>query len=258
MVFDILTLFPEMFSGPLSASILKRAVAAGIITVRLTNIRDYAPNKHRIVDDTPFGGGAGMVLKPEPVFRAVEAVRRSRGGDTGPVVLLCPRGERFSQTMAQELAREEHIVLICGRYEGVDERVGDHLATREISIGDYVLTGGELPAMVLVDAVSRLIPGVLGEITAPASDSFASGLLEHPHYTKPRDFQGMAVPEVLLSGHHARINRWRREESLIRTLVRRPELVEPVQLDADDRVFIKELAEHINRLLASPRQGPGP
>lgn len=256
MLFDILALFPEMFSGPLSVSTLKRAVNAGIITVRLTNIRDYATDKHRIVDDTPFGGGAGMVLKPEPVFRAVEAVRGSNGGNNGPVILLCPRGELFTQTMAEELAREEHIILICGRYEGIDERVGEHLATREISIGDFVLTGGELPAMVVVDAVSRLIPGVLGAVSAPASDSFASGLLEYPHYTKPREFRRMAVPEILLSGHHARINRWRREEALIRTLVRRPELVEPEKLDADDRIFIKQLAAYLDRLLNPPRKGP--
>jgi tRNA (guanine37-N1)-methyltransferase len=257
MVFDVVTLFPEMFSGPLSVSILKRAIDAGIITVRLTNIRDYAADKHRIVDDTPFGGGAGMVLKPEPVSRAVEAVRRSHGGNAGPVVLLCPRGERFSQTIARELAREQHVVLICGHYEGMDERVSEHLAAREISLGDFVLTGGELPAMVLIDAVSRLVPGVLGEASAPAFDSFASGLLEHPHYTKPRQFRGMAVPEVLLSGHHARINRWRREESLIRTLVRRPELVEPEEVDANDRDFMKKLAAHLGRLLSTPRQGPG-
>ncbi|MEW6193051.1 MAG: tRNA (guanosine(37)-N1)-methyltransferase TrmD [Bacillota bacterium] len=247
MVFDILTLFPEMFTGPFSASILKRAVDRGIIRINLTNIRDYSPNRHRTVDDAPFGGGAGMVMGPEPIIRALEAVQQKREGKTGPVILLCPQGERFTQALARKLSREEHLVLICGHYEGVDERVREYV-TGEISIGDYVLTGGELAAMVVVDAVSRHVPGVLGEETAPATDSFADGLLEHPQYTRPRSFQGLEVPEVLLSGHHARIARWRREEALIRTLVRRPELLETARLDAADRQFLRELAARLSRM----------
>ncbi|MDI6631337.1 MAG: tRNA (guanosine(37)-N1)-methyltransferase TrmD [Thermoanaerobacteraceae bacterium] len=247
MVFDILTLFPEMFTGPFSASILKRAVDRGIIRINLINIRDYSPNRHRTVDDAPFGGGAGMVMGPEPIIRALEAVQQKRESKTGPVILLCPQGERFTQALARELSREEHLVLICGHYEGVDERVRGYV-TGEISIGDYVLTGGELAAMVVVDAVSRHVPGVLGEETAPATDSFADGLLEHPQYTRPRSFQGSEVPEVLLSGHHARIARWRREEALIRTLVRRPELLETARLDAADRQFLRELAARLSRM----------
>jgi tRNA (guanine37-N1)-methyltransferase len=247
MVFDILTLFPEMFTGPFSASILKRAVDRGIIRINLINIRDYSPNRHRTVDDAPFGGGAGMVMGPEPIIRALEAVQQKRESKTGPVILLCPQGERFTQALARELSREEHLVLICGHYEGVDERVREYV-TGEISIGDYVLTGGELAAMVVVDAVSRHVPGVLGEETAPATDSFADGLLEHPQYTRPRSFQELEVPEVLLSGHHARIARWRREEALIRTLVRRPELLETARLDAADRQFLRELAARLSRM----------
>jgi len=248
MVFDILTLFPEMFAGPFSTSILKRALDKGVITINLINIRDYSTNKHRTVDDTPLGGGTGMIMAPEPIFRALEVVREQRGGKTGPVILLCPQGERFTQKLARELSKEKHLVLICGHYEGVDERVRE-FTTGEISLGDYILTGGELAAMVVVDAVSRHIPGVLGEATAPATDSFADGLLEHPQYTRPRNFRGAAVPEVLLSGHHARIARWRREEALLRTLVRRPELLETAQLDAEDKRFLQELAARLSQII---------
>ncbi|MEW6182584.1 MAG: tRNA (guanosine(37)-N1)-methyltransferase TrmD [Bacillota bacterium] len=247
MLFDVLTLFPEMFSGPLSESILKRAIAAGIVTVNLINIRDYSCNKHRTVDDTPFGGGAGMVMNPAPFFLALKSIEQRSQSKPGAVVLLCPQGERLSQDMACEMAQMRHIVLVCGHYEGVDERVRERV-TAEISIGDYVLTGGELAAMVVIDVVSRLIPGVLGDETSPAADSFSAGLLEHPQYTRPRDFEGLEVPEVLLSGHHARIERWRREEALVRTLVRRPELVQPSQFDAEDRRFIQELAARIDRI----------
>lgn len=248
MIFDILTLFPEMFTGPFSTSILKRAIDKGIIAINLINIRDFSQNRHHAVDDAPFGGGAGMVMQPEPIFRALEAVREVRGGKTGPVILLCPQGERFTQGLAGELAAEKQIVLICGHYEGVDERVRS-AATGEISLGDFVLTGGELAAMVVVDAVSRLVPGVLGQQTAPAADSFATGLLEHPQYTRPREFRQMAVPDVLLSGHHARIARWRREEALIRTLVRRPDLLSTAELTGEDRRFLNECAARINRWL---------
>ncbi|MEW6171480.1 MAG: tRNA (guanosine(37)-N1)-methyltransferase TrmD [Bacillota bacterium] len=255
MLFDVLTLFPEMFSGPLSESILKRAIARGIITVNLINIRDYSRNKHRTVDDAPFGGGAGMVMSPEPVFLALESIRQRTDSRPGAVVLLCPQGERFSQDLAWEMSQLRHIVLVCGHYEGIDERVRE-LVTAEISIGDYVLTGGELAAMVLIDAVSRLVPGVLGEETAPVTDSFSeAGLLEHPHYTRPREFKGMDVPDVLFSGHHARIERWRREEALIRTLVRRPELVQQSQLDARDRRFLQELAARIDRAIGKCEAG---
>ncbi|MEW6573682.1 MAG: tRNA (guanosine(37)-N1)-methyltransferase TrmD [Bacillota bacterium] len=247
MVFDVLTLFPEMFAGPFSTSILKRAMDKGIVSISLINIRDFSQNRHRTVDDAPFGGGAGMVMAPGPILQALETVHKRRG-KTGPVILLCPQGERFTQKLAGELATENHIVLICGHYEGVDERVRS-AATGEISVGDFVLTGGELAAMVVVDAVSRLVPGVLGEETAPATDSFATGLLEHPQYTRPREFRGMAVPEVLLSGHHARIARWRREEALIRTLVRRPDLLATAELTDEDRHFFRECAERIHRCI---------
>ncbi|RDV81164.1 tRNA (guanosine(37)-N1)-methyltransferase TrmD [Ammonifex thiophilus] len=247
MVFDILTLFPEMFQGPFSASQIKRARERGLLEINLVNIRDYSPFKHREVDDAPFGGGGGMILRPEPIYLALEAIRERRGGKLGPVILLCPQGERFTQRLAWELAREEHLVLICGHYEGVDERVR-RLATGEISIGDFVLTGGELAAMVVVDAVARLLPGVLGDERAPVTDSFAGGLLEHPHYTRPRVFQGEEVPEVLTSGHHARIARWRREESILRTLVRRPDLLSLAELTEEDRKFLRELKQRIEAL----------
>ncbi|MEW6448413.1 MAG: tRNA (guanosine(37)-N1)-methyltransferase TrmD [Bacillota bacterium] len=248
MIFDILTLFPEMFAGPFSTSILKRAIDKRIIQINLINIRNFSKNRHRTVDDAPFGGGTGMVMEPEPIYNALETVREKHGGNTGPVILLCPQGERFTQKLAGELAMEKHIVLICGHYEGIDERVRNAV-TGEISVGDFVLTGGELAAMVVVDAVSRFVPGVLGEGSAPAEDSFATGLLEYPQYTRPREFRGMAVPEVLLSGHHARIARWRREEALIRTLVRRPELLPTADLTDEDRRFLQECAARLNRWL---------
>ncbi|MEW5761757.1 MAG: tRNA (guanosine(37)-N1)-methyltransferase TrmD [Bacillota bacterium] len=253
MVFDILTLFPEMFSGPFSSSILKRAQARGLIEINLIDIRDFARNKHRTVDDAPFGGGGGMVLEPGPIFEAVEFVCRQRAPG-GPVILLDPQGERFDQRLAQELARESHLVLICGHYEGVDERVREHLVTREISIGDYVLTGGELPAMVVVDAVARLVPGVLGEAGAARDDSFASGLLEYPQYTRPRAYRGLEVPEILLSGHHGVIERWRREEALLRTLVRRPDLLTTRELAVWEREVLREVAGRIEELLAGRRK----
>ena len=242
MHFDILTLFPGIFQGFLEESILRRAIEAGLVSISLHNIRDYATDHHRTTDDYPYGGGGGMVMKPEPIFRAVEAVlgERIAGGEV-PIILLSPQGRLFSQGMAWELAKEAHLLLICGRYEGIDERVREHLATDEISIGDYVLSGGEVPAMVLVEAVARLIPGVLGEATAPFEDSHAVGLLEYPHYTRPAIFRGWAVPEALLSGDHARIARWRREQMLRRTLARRPELLARASLTPEDRRFLEKL-----------------
>jgi tRNA (guanine37-N1)-methyltransferase len=218
---EILTLFPELFPGPLSSGVTGRGLAAGLVSLQLHNLRDYTHDRHRQVDDIPYGGGAGMVLKPEPIFEAV----RARAG-TGPVILLSPQGERLTQGLVRELATHPDFYLICGRYEGVDERVGAHLADREVSIGDYVLTGGELPAMVLIDAVSRLVSGVLGSEESPKDESFADELLEYPHYTRPAVFEGHQVPEVLLSGHHAEIERWRRAQAAERTRRRRPDLLD--------------------------------
>jgi tRNA (guanine37-N1)-methyltransferase len=221
VIVEVLTLFPELFPGPLSAGVTGRGLAAGLVTLRLHNLRDYTHDRHRQVDDIPYGGGAGMVLKPEPIFEAV----RARSGQ-GPVILLSPQGERLNQSLVRELAGKPDLYLICGRYEGVDERVAQHLADREISVGDYILTGGELPAMVLIDAVARLIAGVLGSEESPRDDSFGEQLLEYPHYTRPAVFEGHAVPEVLLSGHHAEIERWRRRQAAERTQRRRPDLLE--------------------------------
>jgi len=221
VIIDILTLFPELFPGPLSGGVTGRGLATGLVTLRVHNLRDYTHDRHRQVDDVPYGGGAGMVLKPEPIFGAV----RARAGK-GPVILLTPQGELLNQGMVRELARHEDLYLICGRYEGVDERVATNLVDKEISIGDYVLTGGELPAMVLIDAVSRLVTGVLGSEESPKDESFDQHLLEYPHYTRPADFEGHAVPEVLRSGHHAEIERWRRAQAAERTRRRRPDLLD--------------------------------
>ena len=220
MIFEVLTLFPEMFPGPLTGGVTGRGMTAGHISLRLHNLRDYTHDRHRQVDDIPYGGGAGMVLKPEPIFEAV----RARTGK-GPIVLLSPQGQRLTQAVVRDLAQHEDLYLICGRYEGVDERVAAYLVDQELSIGDYVLTGGELPAMVLIDAVSRYVAGVLGSAESPQDESFADRLLEYPHYTRPAVFEGHAVPEILLSGHHAEIDRWRREQAAERTRRRRPDLL---------------------------------
>lgn len=220
MIVEVLTLFPEQFPGPLSSGVTGRGLAAGLLTLRVHNLRDYTHDRHRQVDDVPYGGGAGMVLKPEPIFEAV----RARTGK-GPVILLSPQGDPLTQHLVRELAANEDLYLICGRYEGVDERVATHLVDREVSIGDYVLTGGELPAMVLIDAVGRLVSGVLGSEESSKDESFADQLLEYPHYTRPAVFEGHAVPEVLLSGHHAEIDRWRRAQASERTRRRRPDLL---------------------------------
>jgi tRNA (guanine37-N1)-methyltransferase len=243
MRFDVLTLFPAIFAGPLQESILKRAIDAGRLTVAVRNIRDYAADKHHVTDDVPYGGGGGMVMKPEPIFAAAEAALSRDPAARPPIVLLTPQGRLFTQSVARELAEQDWIVLICGRYEGVDERVRQYLATDEISIGDYVLTGGELPALVMIDAVTRLLPGVLGDPGATMDDSHADGLLEYPHYTRPADFQGHAVPDVLVSGHHAQVARWRREQSLRRTWERRPDLLTQAKLAQADREFLARLAQ---------------
>jgi tRNA (guanine37-N1)-methyltransferase len=233
--FDIFTLFPEMFAGPLHHSIVARAIEAGQVEVALHNPRDTTQDRHHIVDDYPYGGGAGMVMKPEPIFAAVEAVFQG-----GPIILMSPQGRRLTQGVAHELAREPRICLLCGHYEGIDERVREHLVTDEISLGDFVLTGGELAAMVIVDAVSRLIPGVLAP-GSTAEESYSEGLLEYPHYTRPAEFRSWRVPDILLSGHHAAISRWRRKESLRRTRQRRPDLFRELDLSRQDRKLLAEI-----------------
>lgn len=243
MRIDILTLFPEMFPGYLQSSILQRAQVGGYLQVGLHNIRDFAHGKHRVTDEPPYGGGGGMVLKPEPLFAAVESLLDRSFKLRQSIILLTPQGRTFSQKVAQDLTQQQSLILVCGRYEGVDERVRNHLVTDEISVGDYVLTGGELAAMVIVDAVTRLIPGVLGAEAAASSDSYATGLLEGPHYTRPESFRGWSVPEVLRSGHAANIERWRREQALIRTWHRRPDLLLSAALSDEDKLFLESLAE---------------
>lgn len=249
MRIDVLTLFPEMFQGPFDASIIRRAREKGLISINFINIRDFSQNKHHTVDDTPFGGGAGMVISPEPVFEAMDYLSRQCCGSPGRVVLMCPAGSPFNQELAKELAREDHLVIICGHYEGFDERIREGLVTDELSIGDYVLTGGELPAMVVIDAVARLVPGVLGEKASAEEDSFYNGLLEYPHYTRPRSYRGMEVPGVLTGGHHEKIRLWRRKESLIRTIVRRPDLLKPEILTPEDREILSELKQTLDNSL---------
>jgi len=240
---DIVTLFPRMVEGPIAESILGRARERGLIDIRVVNLREYAEGRHRVADDYQFGGGGGMVLKPEPLFAAVEALRTPRAR----VVLLDPRGRRFTQEIACELGAVAHLILLAGRYEGVDERVSAALADDEVSIGDYVLTGGELPALVVTDAVARLIPGVLGDAAAAGQDSFARGLLEGPQYTRPEEFHGMRVPDVLLSGDHQKIARWRRAQALWRTWQRRPDLLETAELTPAEQKLVEEF-----------RRGKGP
>jgi tRNA (guanine37-N1)-methyltransferase len=239
---DVLTLFPEMFEHSFGGGIFQRAVSQKLVTINCHNIRDYTHDRHHSVDDCVYGGGAGMVLKPEPIYEAAEAVmaqiRQEVKGKVLPVILLTPQGHLFSQALAQELAGYSHLLLICGQYEGVDERVREHVATLEISIGDYVLSGGELAAMVVINAVVRLLPGVLGAEDSAADDSHSEGLLEYPQYTRPASFRGWAVPEILLSGNHAKIARWRRQQAIIRTLKRRPELLSRAKLSAEEKKLV--------------------
>jgi len=245
---DILTLFPQMFQSPFSSSILKRAIEQRLITINIYNIRDYTHDKHHIVDDYVYGGGSGMVLKPEPIFEAVESIKSDislkQGASILPIILLTPQGRLFSQQVALELSKCSHLILICGHYEGVDERVREYLATDEISIGDYVLSGGELAAMVIVDATARLLPGVLGSEASPLDDSYATGLLEYPQYTRPPVYRGWSVPEVLLSGNHAQITKWRREQAILRTLKRRPELLGKANLCLEEVQLISRLKQY--------------
>jgi tRNA (guanine37-N1)-methyltransferase len=242
MQIDILTLFPEMIESVFNTSILKKAQEKDKFRYNLVNFRDFTENKHNKVDDYPYGGGAGMVLSPQPIFDAVDAI--TADNDSKPrVVLMCPQGERYTQKKAEELAKEDHLVIICGHYEGYDERIREHLVTDEISIGDFVLTGGELGAMVVVDSVVRLLPDVLGNQESAPQDSFSTGLLEHPHYTRPADFRGMKVPEVLTSGDHAKIEAWRREQSLKRTYERRKDLLDDYSLSEEDNKILQKLVE---------------
>lgn len=239
MRFDIFTLFPEILEVYLQSSILKRAIQAQVLQVNLHNPRDWATDRHHTTDDTPYGGGGGMVMKPEPVFDAVESILGTP--PACPVILLTPQGRLFTQRVAEDLAQHPHVALISGRYEGFDERIREHLATDEISIGDYVLTGGELPALIVLDAVMRLLPGALGAPQGAHNDSHATGLLEHPHYTRPPEYRGWRVPEILRSGDHAKIARWRREQSLLRTRARRPDLLTSAPLTETDRKFLQNL-----------------
>src|SRR5258706_2967340 len=239
MRFDVFTLLPEVFSPYLQVSILDKAASRGLIEVQLHNTRDYTHDKHHTTDDTPYGGGGGMVIKPEPVFEAVESILGAP--PNCPVILLTPQGRVFNQDIARELAAYQQIALVCGRYEGIDERIREDLVTDQISIGDYVLTGGELPAMILIDALSRLLPGVLCDPDGAADDSHSSGLLEYPHYTRPPEFRGHSVPEVLLSGDHGKIIKWRREQSLMRTLQHRHDLLASAPLTDEGKKFFKSL-----------------
>jgi tRNA (guanine37-N1)-methyltransferase len=242
MIADVITIFPEMVESALATGVVGRARDRGVVDVRVRNLRDYTDDRHRTVDDVPYGGGPGMVMKPEPLFRAVEAVAAERG-PASAVILMTPQGQPLTHDLADRLSRLERLVVICGRYEGVDERVSQRLVTHEVSIGDYVLTGGELPALVLLDAVTRLVPGVVGDAESVAADSFVRGLLDHPHYTRPAVFRGDAVPDVLLSGHHGEIDRWRGGERVRRTLERRPDLMAKATLSADERRELERLRE---------------
>jgi tRNA (guanine37-N1)-methyltransferase len=247
MRIDVITLFPGMFAGPLDESILKRARERELLQLHVHNLREFGLGRHRVVDDYPYGGGAGMVLRPEPFFAAVESVlAQARKDETVSgkepyIILLTPQGRLFHQALARELAERPWLVLLCGRYEGVDERVAEHLAHDEISIGDYVLSGGELPAMVLIDAVTRLIPGALGAAEGTLEESFAQGLLEYPQYTRPAVFRGWAVPEVLLSGHHGEVARWRRRQAILRTWQRRPDLLAKASLTPEERAWLESV-----------------
>lgn len=243
MQFEVFTLLPEVFPPYLESSIIQRARQRGLVSVNIHNIRDYTHDKHHTTDDTPYGGGGGMVMKVEPVFEAIESVlgldsHQAAPLPVYPIIMLTPQGRVFTQTIADEISRYEKVALLCGRYEGLDERIREHLVTDEISIGDYVLTGGELPALILIDAVSRLIPGVLGDPDGAIDDSHATGLLEYPQYTRPPEYRGWRVPEILLSGDHGKIKKWRREQSLLRTLNRRPDLLGKADLNKADRKFL--------------------
>ncbi len=237
MIFDILTIFPAMFSSPLEESIVGKARERGLIRVRMHNIRDWATDKHQMTDDRPFGGGEGMVMKPDPIVAALRSIKED--GPPATVILLSPQGRLFSQQIARELSLLPRIMLVCGRYEGVDERVAEHFTDDQISIGDYILTGGEIAAMVILDAVTRLLPGALGNVDSASADSFSEPVLEYPQYTRPQDFEGWSVPEILLSGNHDKIRRWRRAQALLRTRARRPDLFSRLELSAEDIALLE-------------------
>jgi len=239
---DIVSIFPGMVRAPLAEGVVGRAIGRGLLDIGIHDLRDFTTDRHRVVDDVPFGGGPGMVMKPEPFFAAVDHIRHERGTPDA-IILTTPDGARFTHREAKRLSGLQHVVVLCGRYEGVDDRVRRYLATEELSIGDYVLSGGELPALVMLDAVARLVPGVVGDEDSVARDSFMDGILDCPQYTRPAAFQGLDVPAVLLSGHHAAIARWRRREALARTLEQRPDLLEVAALDPDDRAWLRELEE---------------
>jgi tRNA (guanine37-N1)-methyltransferase len=238
--FDIVTIFPDMIDAGLSEGVVARGIASGVLDVQVHDLRDFTTDRHRSVDDVPYGGGPGMVMKPEPLMKAVAHIAATRGTPAA-VVLLSPQGRTFTQAEAVRLAALGHVALLCGRYEGMDERVRELVATEELSIGDYVLSGGELAALVVVDAVSRLVPGVVGDEQSVAEESFSRGLLDYPHYTRPAEVAGRRVPDVLLSGHHAQVRRWRRKAALARTLERRPELLAEAALDDEDRRLLEEI-----------------
>jgi tRNA (guanine37-N1)-methyltransferase len=240
MKFDIVTIFPRMVEAGLAEGVISRGVERGLLDVKVHDLREYTVDRHRSVDDVPYGGGPGMVMKPEPLARAVEDIR-ARRGDPDTVVLLSPQGRRFTQGEAARMSRLRHVALLCGRYEGMDERIRTLVATEELSIGDYVLSGGELPALVIVDAISRLVPGVVGDTRSVEEDSFSRGLLDHPHYTRPSEFSGAKVPEVLMSGHHEQVRRWRKKTAIQRTLERRPELLDTAAMDDEERALLDEI-----------------
>jgi len=259
MRIDVLTILPQMFDVPFSFGIFKRAIDQNLVSINVHDIRDYTHDKHHTVDDYPYGGGPGMVLKPEPAFEAVAAVKAKIAEESGdmepPVILLTPQGRLFNQQIALELSKQVCLILLSGHYEGIDERVVEHLVTDEISIGDYVLTGGELPALVVIDAVLRLLPGVLGSEDSMQEDSHVNGLLEYPQYTRPADFRGWSVPEVLLSGNHAQIARWRREQAVRRTLQRRPDLIDKARLGREEKQMVKQLSA-LNKAKSSSNKEP--
>ena len=240
MKFDVVTIFPRMIEAGLAEGVVGRGIERGLIDVAVHDLRDYTTDRHRSVDDLPYGGGPGMVMKPEPLARAVQDIRLRRGA-ADAVILLSPQGRRFDQAEAGRLGRLSHVVLLCGRYEGMDERVRDLVASEELSVGDFIVSGGELPALIVIDAVSRLVPGVVGDEGSVEQDSFSRGLLDYPHYTRPAEFGGLPVPQVLLSGHHAEVRRWRKKAALQRTLERRPELLEQAALDDEERELLEEL-----------------
>ena len=255
--FDVVTIFPRMVLAGLAEGVVSRGIARGLIDVAVHDLRDHTADRHRTVDDVPYGGGPGMVMKPEPLARAVDDIR-TRRGNPDAVVLLTPQGRPFGQQEAVRMSRLSHVVLLCGRYEGMDERVRELVATDELSIGDYVLSGGELPALVVIDAISRLIPGVVGDEQSVEQDSFSDGVLDYPHYTRPAEFRGLKVPDVLMSGHHAEVRRWRRQTALARTLERRPELLERAALDDDDRALLNEIRRRAGAAKAEASEADPP